>query len=506
MSILPSHRAVVTRGGPCGLGVALALASALGLGGCGGPDYQRPSLAVAPVYQESDTGTALPPGTWQPARPQDALTKGAWWVIFQDAQLDALERQLDSGNQNIAEGYHNLMAARAQVREMQSGYSPTLSVAPAISRSHVPSTLGPAAGGDGRGETANSFSLPFDASWEPDLWGRVRNQVREYQAAAQVSAADLENERLTAEADLAVFYLELHGQDSLQALYDRTIIDDQRSLELTQSLLTTGISSEGDVAAAQVTLAEAEAAAAGVGTNRAVYEHAIATLIGRSASQFRIPPGSLDTPVPAIPVGVPSQLLERRPDISAAERTMAQANALIQVERTAYYPTLTLSGSAGLESSALSTLFSAPAEFWSLGASLSELLIDGGLRKATVDQYQALFDADAAAYKQAVLTAFQQVEDGLSTLRILSGQIHRQDAAVRASSRYLDLEQVRYQTGMDPYLSVISAQTSLLVTQESVVSLRVSELTAAVQLIQALGGGWDSSQLNGSGEPPRPRG
>jgi len=498
MSIHSGQRARVARRAPLGLGIALAL------GGCGGPDYQRPSVAAAPAYQEVGVGAPLPPGTWQPARPQDALKKGAWWEIFQDAQLNALETQLDSGNQNIAQAYHNLMAARAQVREMQSGYSPTVSVGPAVGRSHVPSTIGPAAGGDGRGETGNTFSLPFDASWEPDLWGRVRNQVREYQYAAQVSAADLENERLTEEADLAVFYLELHGQDSLQALYDRTITDDQRSLELTQSLLSTGISSEGDVAAAQVTLAEAEAAASGIGTNRAVYEHAIATLIGRSASQFRLPTLDLATRLPAIPVGVPSQLLERRPDISAAERTMAQANALIQVERTAYYPTLTLSGSAGLESSALSNLFSAPAEFWSLGASLSELLIDGGLRKATVDQYQALFDADAAAYKQAVLTAFQQVEDGLSTLRILSGQIQRQDAAVVAASRYLDLEQVRYQTGIDPYLSVISAETSLLATQETVVGLRVNELTAAVQLIQALGGGWDTSQLDDSGEPPRP--
>ena len=477
-----------------GLGVALAL------GGCGGPDAVRPTLEVAPAYQEAADGATLPPGTWQPARPQDALKKGAWWEIFNDPQLAALERQVDAGNQGISQAYDNLMAARAQVREMQAGYSPNLSVAPAAGRSHVPSTIGAAAGGNATGQTGNSFSLPFDASWEPDLWGRVRNQVHEFQYAAQVSAADLENERLTAQAALAVFYLELHGQDSLQTLYDQAILEDRRSVELTQSLLATGISSEGDVAAAQVTLAEAEAAAAGIGVNRAVYEHAIATLIGRSASQLRIPAAALGTEVPLVPVGVPSQLLERRPDIAAAERTMAQANALIKVERTAYYPSLTLSGSAGLESTALSTLFSAPAEFWSLGASLSELLVDGGLRKATVDQYQALYDADAAAYKQTVLAAFQQVEDGLSTLRILSGQIQRQDAAVRAAQRYLDLEQVRYQTGIDSYLSVISAETSLLAARENAVGLRISELSAAVQLIQALGGGWDISQLPAAGD------
>jgi NodT family efflux transporter outer membrane factor (OMF) lipoprotein len=244
-----------------------------------------------------------------------------------------------------------------------------------------------------------------------------------------------------------------------------------------------------------VTLEDAEAAGIGIAVNRALYEHAIATLIGKSASTFSMPVQLLTTPVPAIPVGVPSQLLQRRPDIAAAERTMAQANALIGVEQAAYYPTLSLTGSGGLQSSAIAKLFSLPALFWSLGASASETIFDAGLRRATVAQYTAAYHADVAAYKQTVLTAFQQVEDYIATLRILSQQIARQDAAVQAAQRYLDIATSRYQTGLDPYLDVLIAQDTLLSDQQAQVTLHVSEITAAVQLIQALGGGWDVAQL-----------
>jgi NodT family efflux transporter outer membrane factor (OMF) lipoprotein len=333
--------------------------------------------------------------------------------------------------------------------------------------------------------------------------------VREFQYAAQVSAADLENERLTEQAALAEYFFELRGQDALQDVLDRTIQADRQSLELTRALYETGIDNEEAVAQAEVTLADAEAAGIGIGVNRALYEHAMATLIGKSASTFSMPVKLLTTPVPAIPVGVPSQLLQRRPDIAAAERTMAQANAIIGVEQAAYYPTVSLTGSGGLQASTIAKLFSLPALFWSLGASASETIFDAGLRRATVAQFTATYNADVAGYKQTVLTAFQQVEDYISTLRVLSEQIDRQNAAVKAAQKYLDIATSRYQTGLDPYLNVLVAEDTLLGDQQTLVTLRVSEMTAAVQLIQALGGGWDAAQLptpaqvTSKGAPPQ---
>jgi NodT family efflux transporter outer membrane factor (OMF) lipoprotein len=265
-------------------------------------------------------------------------------------------------------------------------------------------------------------------------------------------------------------------------------------------LLETGIDSPEDVAQAEVTLANTEAAAVGIATNRAIYEHAIATLIGKPASDFSMPVKVLSTPVPTVPVDIPSKLLQRRPDIAAAERTMAEANALIGVETAAYFPTLGLTASGGWEAAAIKGLFAAPASFWSLGASASETLFDGGLRRATVRQFTAQFNADVATYRQTVLTAFQQVEDSIATVRVLSQQIERERAAVAAAQRFLDIATSRYQTGIDPYLNVITAQTTLLSDQQAEVTLRVNEMTAAVQLIQALGGGWDTGQLSSAAD------
>jgi NodT family efflux transporter outer membrane factor (OMF) lipoprotein len=318
--------------------------------------------------------------------------------------------------------------------------------------------------------------------------------------AAQVSAADLENERLTEQADLAEFYFELRSQDALQDLYNQTVAAYRQALDLTRALVETGIDSPEAVAQAEVTLKDAEVTAAGVATNRAIYEHAIATLIGKPASSFAMPVKNLATPVPPIPIGVPSQLLERRPDIAAAERTMAEANATIGIAKAAYYPSLTLTGSGGLSAGSIAKLFSLPALFWSLGAAASETIFDAGLRKATVQQYTATYNADVAAYRQTVLTAFQQVEDYIATLRVTSDQINRENDAIQAAKRYVDIATSRYQTGLDPYLNVISAQTTLLSDQQSLVSLRMAEMTAAVQLIQALGGGWEVSQLPAPGK------
>jgi NodT family efflux transporter outer membrane factor (OMF) lipoprotein len=469
------------------------------LGGCRvGPKYVAPNAPAPPAFKESspDAYAQAPAGTWQPANPQDAALKGKWWEMFHEPELNALEEQLDINNQNIAEYFQNFMAARDLVREARASYYPTLTADPSFTRQRTPSTLSNNNTTTGKsGSTNTSLSLPFDVSWEPDLWGKVRNTVREYQNAAQVSAADLENERLTEQADLAEYYFQLRGQDALQDLYNKTIDADRKALDLTKALYETGIDNDEAVAQAEVTLKDAEEAGTGIATNRAIYEHAIATLIGKPASSFSLPVKSLATPVPAIPVGVPSELLQRRPDIAAAERTMSEANALIGVEKAAYYPNVSLTGGGGLESSSISSLFGLPALFWSVGASASETIFDAGLRRATVAQYTAQYNADNASYRQTVLTAFQQVEDYISTLRVTSAQIVQEDQAVASAQRYLQIANSRYETGLDPYLDVISAQTNLLNDQQTQVVLRVNEMTAAVELVQALGGGWNVSQL-----------
>jgi NodT family efflux transporter outer membrane factor (OMF) lipoprotein len=502
-------------------GIACTASIAILLSGCNvGPRYVAPVAPAPPAFKESAPAAyaSAPPGAWQPAQPQDAALKGKWWEMFNEPELNALEEQLNIDNQNIAQYFQNFMAARAQVREARAGYFPTVTFNPAFTKAGggaaAASAVTGTSGTTGTSSTGTSstststtststtksgggtdFALPIDVSWEPDLWGRIRNTVREFQYAAQVSAADLENERLTEQAALAEFYFELRGQDALQDLYNRTVEADRKALDLTRALYETGIDNAEAVAQAEVTLETAEATGIGIATNRAIYEHAIAMLIGKPASSFSMPVKNLATPVPAVPVGVPSQLLERRPDIAAAERTMAEANALIGVEKAAYYPTVSLTGSGGLQSSTLAKLFSLPALFWSLGASASQTIFDAGLRKATVAQYTANYNADVAAYKQTVLTAFQQVEDYLATVRITSQQIAKQQQAVAAAQRYLDIAMARYQTGLDPYLNVISAQTILLGDQQTEVTLRVTEMAAAVQLIQALGGGWNVTQL-----------
>jgi NodT family efflux transporter outer membrane factor (OMF) lipoprotein len=485
------------------LAYAAACAAVL-LSGCNvGPKYVKPTApAVAPEFKESAPAAytnppegTTPDGTWRPAQPQDAALKGKWWEVFNEPELNSLEEQLNINNQNIAVFFQNFMAARAQVLEAKSQFYPTVTTDPSYNRTKTPAALHGAAASGAAGVTSNELALPFDVSWEPDLWGKIRNTVREFQYASQVSAADLENERLTEQAALAEFYFQLRGQDALQDLYDETVEADKKSLELTRSLYETGIDSDESVAQAEVTLQGAQEIATGIATNRAIYEHAIATLIGKPASNFSMPVKSLTTPVPAIPVGVPSQLLERRPDIAGAERTMAEANALIGVEKAAYYPTLSLTGGGGLESSTIMSLFSAPALFWSVGASAAQTIFDGGLRKATVAQYTAQYNANVATYRQTVLTAFQQTEDYIATLRVTSQQIQQEDTAVKSAQRYLDIANARYETGLDPYLNVISAQTTLLSNQQTQITLRVSEMTAAVQLVQALGGGWDTTQL-----------
>jgi NodT family efflux transporter outer membrane factor (OMF) lipoprotein len=410
--------------------------------------------------------------------------------------LNALEDQLNINNQNIRESFENYMEARALVREARSQYFPTVSVGPAYSRSQTSSNLTSGAiASSSSGKQSQVFELPGEVSWEPDFWDKIRNTVRSQQYTAQVTAADLANEKLTEQASLAEYFFEIRGQDALQGILDAAVDADKKSLDAEQGRYDTGVDDEISLVQSQTTLASAQSAAINIKIARAQYEHAIAMLIGKQASDFSIPVLAKTSAPPPIPLGLPSQLLERRPDIAAAERTMASANAQIGVAYAAFYPTITLSGSGGFESSALKNLLAAVSRFWSVGPSLSETIYDGGLRRATVNQYIATYNADLAAYRQSVLTAFQQVEDALAEVRILSDQIKRQQEAVNYAERYLKLEQTRYDTGIDPYIDLAVAQTTSYSSQQTLADLQIQQMSASVTLIQALGGGWDRTQL-----------
>ena len=452
-----------------------------------GPKYHRPSVDTPGTFKEVTPDDLKKMDGWKVAQPQDSALHGKWWEILGDPQLNTLEEQVNISNQNVAAAFASFMAARALVREARAQYFPTVTAGASIVRQHQPSSSG--------GTTSNNYSLPFDASWTPDLWGRVRNTVRANVANAQASAADLENTRLTAQAELAVDYFQLRGQDALKQLLDSTVVAYEKSLELTRALYETGIDSDESVAQAETQLEATRALDTGLGILRSQYEHAIALLVGQPASSFSIAVEPLKTPPPAIPFGVPSQLLERRPDIAASERLMAQANALIGVQKAAYFPTLTLSASFGFQSTDASSWLTWPSRVWSVGPSLSELIYDGGLRRATVEQFRAQYDQTVANYRNTVLTAFEQVEDNLSALRILSQEIQEQDTAVASAQRSLNLATDRYRLGIDPYLNVITAQTTLFSNQQTAVNLRIEQIVDSVQLIEALGGGWDSSTL-----------
>ncbi len=474
---------------------AALLCGILLLQGCVvGPKYNRPPVQAPGTYKEVTPDDLKKMDGWKVAQPQDSALHGKWWEILGDPELNTLEEQVNISNQNVAAAFANFMAARALVREARAQYFPTVSVGPSITYQHQPSSTSTVAKA-ASGTTFTEYSLPFDASWTPDLWGRVRNTVRANVANAQASAADLENTRLTAQAELAVDYFQLRGQDALKQLLDSTVVAYEESLKLTKALYETGIDSDESVAQAETQLEATRALDTNIGILRSQYEHAIALLVGQSASSFSIAVEPLKTPPPAIPFGVPSQLLERRPDVAASERLMAQANALIGVQKAAYYPTVALGASFGFQSTSGSSLFSWPSRLWSVGPAISELIYDGGLRRATVEQYRAQYDQTVANYRNTVLTAFQQVEDDLSGLRILSQEVQEQDIAIASAQRSLNLATDRYRLGIDPYLNVITAQTTLFSNQQTAVNLRIEQIVDSVQLIEALGGGWDSSTL-----------
>src|SRR5690349_17474220 len=457
------------------------------------PKYVKPSAPAPPAYKENSPDAFKETDGWKFARPSDGVIRGHWWEMFEDPQLNALEEQLNGAIQNIALAEANFRAARAVVKESRSLQFPTVTTSPSILASRqsgvsTHSNVSP-------GRESVTYTLPFDASWEPDFWGRIRNTVIASTSEAQATAADLQNVRLSVEAELAFDYYQLRSVDAEKRLLDSTIVAFQEQLDLTRVRQQTGIASDEEVAQAETQLETTQAQATDLGIQRAQLEHAIAILTGQPPATFSIPIAPLDAQPPAVPVGLPSQLLERRPDIAAAERRVAEANAEIGVTKAAFFPSLVLGATGGLESTSLATWFTWPARFFSLGPTLTQTLFDKGRRKATTEAAYAQYDATVANYRQTVLTAFQEVEDNLAALRILSRELEEQNAAVASAQRTLSLSTERYKSGIDSYLNVITAQATLLNNQRTAVTLQTEQMTASVELIKALGGGWDQSQL-----------
>jgi len=446
-----------------------------------GPDYARPDAPTAPAFKEL--------AGWKPSDPRDGIDRGAWWSVFADPDLDRLERQVDISNQTVKQAEAAYREAVALIREARASLFPTLTVAPGVTRSQS------SGGGSGFSGTRTQYTAEGAASWEVDVWGQIRRQVESQSAAAQASAADLANAKLSAQGSLATAYFELRGADSLAKLLSDTVEEYKRALAITQNQYDAGTASRGDVLAADVQLQSTTASLVAAGVARAQYEHAIAVLTGHPPADLSLPTALLTNDAPVVPAGVPSALLERRPDIAAAERTMQQQNALIGVAIAAYYPQITLSAAFGFAGSPLSNLFSAADRVWSLGASASETVFQGGYRGAAVDAARATYDQAVASYRQTVLTAFEQVEDDLSDLRVLQQQAQAEDTTVAAARRAVDVTLNEYRAGTVAYTSVITEQTALLSAEQAALNVRQSRLVASVALIQALGGGWDTASL-----------
>ena len=497
LKAIPQHKIRSPLSITAGLSFAAGTLSLLALvSGCHvGPPYHTPTptAVTAPNYKES-TVNFQDTGGWKVASPQDAMLRGNWWEVFNDPELNALEEQLNINNENLKVYFQNYMAARATIAEARSQYWPTVTAAPSWNRSKSSGALSNSTQAN-PGKQSTLWNVPIDISWTPDFWGKIRNEVREAQYASQVSAADLEVEKLTEQASLAEYYFEIRGQDMLQQILNQTVTDDQKSLDYNQAQYDTGVGDYISVAEAKTTLEAAQASAINVGLLRAQYENAIAMLLGKISTDFSIPVKPMVYAPPSIPTGVPSQLVERRPDIAAAERTLAQANALIGIGYGAFFPQVTISAAGGLQSSTLTNLFSGPSRTWSIGPSIAETIFNGFLYRAELHQYVAEYNADLANYRQVTLTAFEQVENYLAATRIYSQQILRQQQAVKDAQDYLSLEQTRYNLGVDPYVDVMVAENTLLSSLETLNSLQVEEMTSSVQLVQALGGGWDRTQL-----------
>jgi NodT family efflux transporter outer membrane factor (OMF) lipoprotein len=465
----------------CGL---LLLASACAVG----PKYRRPSAPVPPAFKE-----APPPG-WKEAQPNDAFIRGKWWEIYNDPELNALEEQVSISNQNVLQAEALFHSARDAVRIARAALFPTIGTAPGITVSRTGSGGTNTQGGSSSGVRTN-YSLPFDFSYQVDLWGSIRRSVRAGAENAQASAAQLENVRLTLQAELAQDYFQLHGQDGIRDLLERTVASYEQYLKLTTDRFNGGVASGADVAQAETQLGGAREQLIDLGVARSQFEHAIAMLTGKAPAdvtlQVELPKG----PPPPIPVGVPSTLLERRPDIAQAERQMASVHEQIGITEAEFFPALTLSASAGLQASSFLSWFTWPSRFFSAGAGLNETLFDAGRRRAQVAQARDIYDASMANYRQIVLTAFQQVEDNLAASRILTDEAAATDTTIAAAQRSLDISTYQYKAGTTNYLTVLLAQTALLGEQRTALSLLTRRMTASVLLVEALGGGWEASKL-----------
>jgi NodT family efflux transporter outer membrane factor (OMF) lipoprotein len=477
-------------------GLAATLLALL-LAGCTvGPSYQRPApVPDAPDWKENAPPPPNPPnGTWKQAEPSDQVLRGQWWQLYNDPQLNALEDKVAISNQTLKAATEQYFQARDQVQAARSQFYPTLAAGPSISRTresyNQPNTS--------RSLTTyqyNTFSLTGQAQWQPDFWGQVRRTVEQARASAQASAAQLANVELSVRAELATDYFQMRGLDAQKELLDNTVVSYEEFLQLTQVRFKGGVATEVDVAEAQTQLEQTRAQDVDVGVARAQYEHAIATLIGVSPSTFSLQLMPQGQEIPQIPVGMPSQLLERRPDIAAAERQVDAANAQIGIAIAAYYPNISLNGSGGMLSGQPGTWIQGPSALWSLGASATELLFDAGRRHAITQQARDAYDQQVANYRQSVLNAFQEVEDNLAALRILDQESGVQAAAVAAAQRSLNISTSRYKGGVTTYLEVLTAQTVQLSNERTQADITTRQYVASVQLILALGGGWDTSQL-----------
>ena len=463
-----------------------------------GPDYKRPAYTAPAAYKETGAPSVVPPpnpqgGSWSPANPSDGMLKGKWWEIYNDPQLNQLEERIATNNQAYRQAMENYLAARDQVAVVRSTLFPTISAGPGITHSQT-SRHRPLATST-TPTSYNDLTLGGQGTWEPDFWGRIRRNVEAARASAQASAADMASIDLSLQAEMAADYFQLRGLDSEVRLLKSTVGDLERQLDLTQRRLNGGVATAADVEQAETQLETVRAQLVDISVGRAQFEHAVGTIANYSLPDFSIPFSPLDLALPKVPIGMPSQLLERRPDISSQERQAAAANAHIGIAVAAYYPTISLNGTGGFESTHAGTWIQGPSALWSLGAQATELLFDAGQRHALTDQARAQYEAQAAAYRNTVFQAFQDVEDNLSTLRILDEETAVEQKAVAAAQRSFDVSNQRYKGGVTSYLEVLTAEATLLSNQRTLTDLQTRQFAATVQLIRALGGGWDVSQL-----------
>jgi len=483
------------------IGYWLISCSLLLLSGCKpvGPNYNRPGYSAPPAYKETGSTTVVVPppnpqgGAWQPANPSDGMLKGKWWEIYQDPQLNQLEDRIDSANVQLRQQMELYLAAESQVRAARANLFPTLSAGPSVSRDRI-SAHRPLAN-PGGATTYGDFVIAGQASWEPDFWGRVRRTIEQARANAQADAADEANVALTLHAEMATDYFALRGLDSQIKFLTGSVTDLESQLDLAQRRFHGGVSSEVDVAQAQTQLETVRAQLVDLGVARAQFEHAIGTLANDNLPGFSIPPSPLDLALPKIPLGVPSQLLERRPDIAQAERLAAAANEQIGIAISAFYPTISLTGTDGFESTNPGTWIQGPSLLWSLGAQATELLFDAGQRHALTDVARHTYEAQADGYRNTVFQAFDDVEDQLAALRILEQESKTEQRAVDAARHSFDLSSTRYKGGVTSYLEVLTAEQTLLQNQVTAINIRSRQFASSVSLVRALGGGWDVTQL-----------